>query len=152
MNARTHTKLEEFVKAQAPVYGQVRRELAAGRKQTHWIWFIFPQMEGLGFSSMSKKFGIASADEASNYLEHEVLGPRLRECVQLILALPNADISSILGPPDDMKFFSSMTLFAAVAPGKSIFTEALEKYFDGGKDEKTLALLQQSGNDISDQG
>src|SRR6266704_5688707 len=96
-------KFKEFTAAQNKVYDEVRRELGAGKKETHWIWFIFPQMLGLGFSRMSQKFGIASKAEAQSYLKHEVLGPRLRECTQLMLALSNRSISSILDSPDDLK-------------------------------------------------
>ena len=119
---RVESKLAEFVSAQDAVYDEVRRELAAGRKETHWIWFIFPQMAGLGRSSISAKFGIASKAEARSYLKHRVLGPRLRECTQLLLALPDKSIGSILGSPDDLKFRSSMTLFAASAPDEPIST------------------------------
>ena len=113
----TGATLADFVTAQDAVYDQVVRELAAGRKETHWIWFIFPQMAGLGSSSMSQKFGLTSKAEARGYLQHEVLGPRLRECTQLVLAVQGHSINSILGHPDDLKFRSSMTLFAAAAPG-----------------------------------
>jgi uncharacterized protein (DUF1810 family) len=99
----TEAKLAEFVAAQDEVYDQVVLELRAGRKETHWIWFIFPQMAGLGFSPMSQKFGIASKCEAQRYLQHKVLGSRLRECTQLLLALPDQDIDSIMGYPDNLK-------------------------------------------------
>lgn len=137
----TDIKLAEFVLAQNRVYDQVLRELAAGRKETHWIWFIFPQITGLGNSEMSRRFGIASQTEALSYLQHEVLGPRLRECTELILALPQREISSILGYPDDLKFHSSMTLFAAASPRELIFESALEKFFGGQPDPMTLRLL-----------
>src|SRR6266567_5012616 len=117
----TETKLAEFVAAQEEVYDRVRRELAAGRKETHWIWFIFPQMIGLGFSSMSRKFGIASKAEARSYLKHDILGPRLRECTQLMLVQSGRSIGSILGYPDDLKLRSSMTLFATAAPEEAIY-------------------------------
>jgi len=135
--------LAEFVAAQNAAYDQVLRELAAGRKETHWIWFIFPQATGLGFSAMSRRFGIASRAEAQSYLRHDVLGPRLRECTELMLASPSRDIRSILGDPDDLKFRSSMTLFAASAPEESIFKAALEKFFGGKPDALTLRLLQE---------
>jgi uncharacterized protein (DUF1810 family) len=135
-------RLAEFVAAQDPVYDEVLRELAAGRKETHWIWFIFPQLAGLGQSSMSKKFALASKAEARSYLEHPVLGPRLRECTRLMLASPNRSIAAILGPPDDLKFRSSMTLFAAAAPEEPIFEAALEKFFAGERDPLTLGLLR----------
>src|ERR1017187_9117886 len=100
-------KLAEFVAAQDAVYDQVLRELAAGRKETHWIWFIFPQMAGLGFSPKAKKFGLSSKADAQQYLKHKVLGARLRECTQIMLGLPDQHIDSILGYPDDLKFRSS---------------------------------------------
>ncbi|HYZ73311.1 MAG TPA: DUF1810 domain-containing protein, partial [Chthoniobacterales bacterium] len=122
----TESKLADFVAAQDVVYDQVLPELKAGRKQTHWIWFIFPQMIGLGVSAMSQRFGIASKSEAKEYLKHDVLGPRLRECTQLLLDLPSRNIDDILGYPDDLKFRSSMTLFAVVAPQETIFDDALK--------------------------
>lgn len=137
-------KLAEFVTAQELVYDRVQRELAAGRKESHWIWFIFPQMAGLGFSLMSRRFGIASKAEAQNYLLHPILGPRLRECTRLMLALPHGDIGSVMDSPDDLKFRSSMTLFAAAAPEEALFGAALEKFFDGQHDPLTLELLHQA--------
>ena len=142
----THPRFPEFVAAQDAVYDQVRRELQAGRKETHWIWFIFPQVAGLGFSSMSRKFGLASIAEARSYLKHEVLGPRLRECTQLMLAQSGRSIGSILGHPDDLKFRSSMTLFALAAPEESLFEAALEKFFEGQPDGSTIKLLQPSAD------
>jgi uncharacterized protein (DUF1810 family) len=139
----TETKLAEFVLAQDAVYDDVRRELAAGRKETHWIWFIFPQMAGLGSSFMSRKFGIASKAEARSYLDHVVLGPRLRECIQLMLSLPGRSIGSILGHPDDLKFRSCMTLFAAAAPEEPLFKAALEKFCAGERDPLTIRILEQ---------
>jgi uncharacterized protein (DUF1810 family) len=140
--AGTEAKLAEFVAAQNAVYDSVRCELKAGRKETHWIWFIFPQMAGLGSSFMSQKFGIASKAEAERYLAHAVLGPRLRECTQWMLSAPGRDIASILGHPDDLKFRSSMTLFAAAAPKEPLFEAALEKFFGGERDPITTRLLQ----------
>lgn len=135
-------KLEEFVTAQDLVYDQVLLELRAGKKQTHWIWFIFPQLAGLGTSSVAKNFGIDSQAEARSYLKNAVLGKRLRECTRLMLAVPHDDIGSIMGYPDDRKFRSCMTLFAAIAPqGEMIFEEALNKFFGGGRDPLTLKLL-----------
>jgi len=134
------TRLAEFVAAQDRVYYQVLRELAAGRKETHWIWFIFPQISGLGFSEMSQKFGIASKAEAQQYLADSILGLRLRECTELMLASPHRDIRAILGDPDDLKFRSSMTLFAAAAAQELIFKAALEKFFGGKPDPMTLRL------------
>lgn len=137
----TEARLADFIAAQNAVYDQVLCELKAGRKETHWIWFIFPQFTGLGFSPMSRRFGIASKAEAGSYLRHGILGPRLRECTKLMLASPHDDISAILGSPDDMKFRSSMTLFATVAPGESIFEAALEKFYGGEPDPLTISLL-----------
>jgi uncharacterized protein (DUF1810 family) len=144
---KTEAKLAELVKAQDAVYDDVRRELAAGRKETHWMWFIFPQMAGLGFSPMSQKFGITSKAEARSYLEHGVLGPRLRECTQFMLALADRNIDSILGYPDDLKFRSSMTLFAAAAADDSLFEAALDKFFGGEHDARTISLLRQMEKD-----
>jgi uncharacterized protein (DUF1810 family) len=140
----TETTLAEFVAAQNRVYDQVLRELTAGRKETHWIWFIFPQIMGLGLSGMSEKFGITSLAQAQCYLRHDVLGPRLRQCTELILASPHRDIRFILGDPDDLKFRSSMTLFAAAAPEESIFLAALEKFFGGEHDPLTISRLSDS--------
>jgi len=136
------TQFAEFVAAQDAVYDDVLRELAAGRKETHWIWFIFPQLAGLGLSSMSQKFGLSSKADALAYLEHDILGPRLRECTELTLGLSNRPIDQILGCPDDLKFRSSMTLFAVTAPEEPIFEAALEKFFGGQHDPLTIKLLQ----------
>ena len=141
---KTEEKFAEFLAAQKGVYDEVRSELAAGRKETHWIWFIFPQMAGLGYSPMARKFGIASREEAERYLDHAELGARLRECTRLMLSLPGDDIRAILGEPDDLKFRSCMTLFAEVAPGEGIFAAALEKYFGGKGDAVTKRLLEES--------
>ena len=113
--------LERFVVAQDPVFEDVQSELRAGAKTSHWMWFIFPQLKGLGSSQMSIEFGIASRDEAQAYLNHPILGPRLKECTRLILAAEAKFIRQILGPPDDLKFRSSMTLFAQVTADE-IFT------------------------------
>jgi len=139
----TDAKLAEFVEAQNAVYADVLRELAAGRKEMHWIWFIFPQIAGLGFSDMSRRFGIASRAEGQSYLRHDVLGPRLRECTELMLASPHRDIFAILGSPDDLKFRSSMTLFASAAPEESIFEAALEKFFGGKQDPLTIRRFRE---------
>lgn len=133
--------LERFMAAQAPVYPRVVSELRAGRKQSHWMWFIFPQIEGLGHSAMAQRYAIGSRAEAVAYLEHPVLGPRLRECTQLVSAVAGKDIHAILGSPDDMKFRSSMTLFANVTPDNTDFVTALQKYYDGEFDEATIARL-----------
>lgn len=133
--------LQRFVDAQAPVFNQVCQELRAGRKQSHWMWYVFPQLKGLGHSPMAEHFGIASRAEAEAYLQHPVLGPRLYECTQLVNLIGGRHISDILGYPDDMKFHSSMTLFAQVATDNQVFTEALDKYFGGKPDRATLARL-----------
>jgi uncharacterized protein (DUF1810 family) len=133
--------LERFVDAQAPVYEQVRREMAAGRKQSHWMWFIFPQIAGLGQSPMSIRFAIASLDEAKAYLAHPVLGPRLRECARLVLDVEGSSARDIFGSIDEMKFRSSMTLFSRAAPGEDVFQRCIDKYFAGGPDLATLARL-----------
>lgn len=133
--------LQRFVAAQAPVYPRVVSELRAGRKQSHWMWFIFPQIEGLGFSAMAQKYAIGSRAEALAYLDHPVLGPRLRECTRLVNAVAGRDIGDILGSPDDIKFKSSMTLFARVTPDNADFVAALHKYYDGEFDAATIARL-----------
>ena len=134
-------KLERFVDAQAPVYQQVRRELIAGRKQSHWMWFIFPQIAGLGQSPMSIRFAIASLDEARAYLAHPALGPRLRECARLALDVAGKTARDIFGSIDEIKFRSSMTLFAKAATDEDVFQRCLAKYFAGELDPATLARL-----------
>jgi uncharacterized protein (DUF1810 family) len=133
-------EFDHFVIAQNPVYDQVVRELAAGQKETHWMWFIFPQLDGLGHSPMAQCFALDDVDAARRYLAHEVLGPRLRECTQLTLNIRNRTAADVFGHPDDLKFRSSMTLFALCTPG-NIFDAALIKYFAGERDAKTLELL-----------
>jgi uncharacterized protein (DUF1810 family) len=134
--------LERFVEAQDPVYDRVCAELRNGRKSSHWMWFIFPQLRGLGSSAMAEKFSIASRDEAHAYLDHPILGPRLLECTALVNQIVSRSIEQIFGYPDDLKFRSSMTLFASVAPGAQVFKDALEKYFAGESDTRTLDLLR----------
>jgi uncharacterized protein (DUF1810 family) len=133
--------LKRFVDAQAPVYKRVVDELRQGRKQSHWMWFIFPQIKGLGSSAMANQFAIASRGEALAYLGHPILGPRLRECTRLAIAAPRRSIAEILGYPDDLKFRSSMTLFAAVAADGKEFADALDKFYDGKADPATLERL-----------
>jgi uncharacterized protein (DUF1810 family) len=133
--------LQRFVKAQNPVYEQVCAELRAGQKEGHWMWFVFPQLRGLGHSAMAIAFGIASRQEAAAYLDHVVLGPRLRECTRLVNILEGRSISQILGYPDDLKFRSSMTLFATVASDNQVFNDGLQKYFGGEPDRLTLEQL-----------
>ncbi|MCK1541805.1 DUF1810 domain-containing protein [Bradyrhizobium sp. 147] len=132
--------LERFIRAQDPVYRDVQGELARGRKQTHWMWFIFPQVAGLGVSAMSQRYAIGSRAEAQAYLAHPVLGARLIECTRLVLAVQGRTINAILGAPDDTKFRSSMTLFGAVS-NEPIFGEALARYFAGERDRATLEIL-----------
>lgn len=133
--------LERFIEAQAPVYDTALAELRAGRKRTHWMWFIFPQLAGLGRSAMAQKYAIASLDEARAYLAHPVLGARLRECCSAVAALNGLSANQIFSEPDDMKFRSSMTLFAHAAPDEVLFKECIAKYFGGVPDATTLALI-----------
>ena len=133
--------LQRFVDAQSPVYTHVVAELRRGRKQSHWIWFIFPQLAGLGHSAMAQRFAIASSEEAKAYLAHGILGPRLRECTALVNAVEGRTITQILGSPDDLKFCSSMTLFGAVS-GETEFASAIAKFYGGKQDGRTLDLLQ----------
>jgi uncharacterized protein (DUF1810 family) len=133
--------LQRFVDAQNPVYDQVCAELRRGRKGSHWMWFVFPQLEGLGRSAMARRFGIGSREEARAYLQHPVLGPRLRECTRLVLEVEGRTIAEILGCPDDMKFRSAMTLFARATADNRSFLDALTRYFSGQPDPATLALL-----------
>ena len=132
--------LERFVDAQAPVYQRVLAELRQGQKQSHWMWFIFPQLAGLGHSVMARRFAIASRDEAVAYLEHGILGPRLRQCTALVNAVQGRTIREILGSPDDLKFCSSMTLFGAVSSDPE-FAEPIVKFHGGTPDRRTLELL-----------
>ena len=134
--------LERFVAVQAGVIDRVLGELRAGRKQSHWMWFIFPQIAGLGRSPTAVHYAIASLDEARAYLAHPILGERLRECTRLVLDVKGKSAHDIFGSPDDLKFHSSMTLFAAAASGEQIFSQALEKYFAGRGDDVTLDRLR----------
>jgi len=138
--------LERFVSAQAAVFPQVLEELRAGEKRSHWIWFIFPQMKGLGHSSQSEYYGIGSLEEAAAYLRHPVLGARLRQCTLLVTQVEGRAISRILGYPDDLKFRSSMTLFARAAVEAGLdgteFNDALKKYFNSEGDPLTVAMLR----------
>jgi len=136
--------LRRFVDAQDPVYERVCTELRNGRKTSHWMWFVFPQVRGLGESQMAHTFGISSRAEAEAYLKHPVLGARLRECTRLVNLVEGRAIEEIFGYPDDLKFRSSMTLFASVAPEDQIFQDALEKYFGGELDPRTVQLLATS--------
>jgi len=133
--------LQRFANVQNPVYEKVCEELRKGLKEGHWIWFIFPQLRGLGHSAMATAFGISSRQEAAAYLDHAVLGPRLRECTRLVNLVEGREIDQILGYPDDLKFRSSMTLFASVASDNQVFKDALDKYFGGEPDPLTLDRL-----------
>jgi uncharacterized protein (DUF1810 family) len=140
-NAEDPYDLQRFVDAQDRVYDIVRAELRQGRKRSHWMWFIFPQIAGLGHSAMSMRYAISSLAEAEAYLKHPVLGPRLRECTRLVMLVEGRSAREILGSPDDMKFHSCLTLFANAAPEDSLFRDALEKYFDGAEDSLTAQKL-----------
>jgi uncharacterized protein (DUF1810 family) len=133
--------LSRFLSAQAADYETALAELRAGRKRSHWIWYVFPQLRGLGLSATSEQYGIAGTDEARTYLAHPVLGERLRQCVRAMLAHEDASAREVLGEIDVMKFRSCLTLFAAVAPEEPLFAEALERFFCGESDRKTLQLL-----------
>jgi uncharacterized protein (DUF1810 family) len=133
--------LRRFVDAQAPVYARVLRELAAGEKRTHWMWFVFPQISGLGHSAMARRFALGSLGEAKAYLAHPLLGPRLAVCTTTLLGLEGRTAEQIFGPPDDLKFRSSMTLFARAAEADAPYRAALAKYFGGADDPLTLELI-----------
>ena len=133
--------LQRFVDAQTPHLPTVLGELAAGRKRTHWMWFVFPQLRGLGHSSMARHFGLASRAQATAYLAHPVLGPRLRECVGLVLAVHGRSAHEIFGSPDDLKLRSCLTLFREIDGSDGLFAQALARCFDGQPDPMTLQLL-----------
>jgi uncharacterized protein (DUF1810 family) len=133
--------VERFLDAQDPIYGQVVEELRRGRKTGHWMWFVFPQLRGLGRSPTAQFYGLASADEARAYLAQPVLGQRLRQCVDLVLAVDGRSVHDIFGSPDDLKLRSSLTLFDHVAPHDPVFGRALDRLFGGVRDDRTLALL-----------
>ncbi|MBB3603996.1 uncharacterized protein (DUF1810 family) [Mycolicibacterium sp. BK556] len=133
--------LQRFVDAQDRVYEQVLAELRAGAKRSHWIWFIFPQLTGLGNSSTARRFGIGSLAEARAYLAHPVLGPRLHECTRLVTAIENASVDAIFGWPDNLKVRSSMTLFARATDDNADFLTVLDTFYGGEEDPRTLDLL-----------
>jgi uncharacterized protein (DUF1810 family) len=133
--------LERFREAQAAVYDDVVRELRAGRKRSHWMWFVFPQIDGLAHSATAKHYAIVDLDEARAYLADDVLGPRLRECTQILADLQAGSIEQILGFPDNLKLRSSMTLFTQATDNGDVFEAVLNKYFDGEPDQRTLDLL-----------
>jgi uncharacterized protein (DUF1810 family) len=133
--------LQRFVDAQRDVYGQVELELKAGRKESHWMWFVFPQLAGLGHSPIAQKFALSSLEEASAYLDHALLGPRLLCCTGLVTSLEGRSIEDIFGFPDYLKFHSSMTLFAHARADNRVFTDALRKYYRAEFDGRTMARL-----------
>jgi uncharacterized protein (DUF1810 family) len=133
--------LQRFVEAQDPVYERVRSEMLTGRKASHWMWFVFPQIAGLGYSSMAQRYAIGSRAEAAAYESHPVLGARLRECTGLVKAVEGRTAHEILGSPDDLKFRSCMTLFTLCAADPTPYREALDKYFGGETDPLTVARL-----------
>lgn len=134
--------LERFVVAQAGVYAAVQAELRAGRKRTHWMWFVFPQLRGLGSSSLAHAYGLASLAEARHYLAHPLLSQRLHACTELVLAIAGRSLTQIFGTPDDLKFRSSMTLFTLAADeANPPFERALQRYCDGRLDDRTVALI-----------
>lgn len=134
--------LERFVKAQEPDYARALSELRAGRKRSHWMWYVFPQIRGLGFSPMAQRYGISGLAEARAYLDHPVLGPRLRESAEALLAIEGASAHDIFGSPDDLKLRSSATLFSEASSRSSVFERLLEKFYDGERDSATLRLLE----------
>lgn len=133
--------LSRFVTAQEPLMPRVLQELRAGQKRSHWMWFVFPQLAGLGHSPMAQHYAIGSLAEAQAYLAHPVLGPRLIACTEAVNAVEGRSVHAIFGSPDDMKFRSSITLFALAEPGQTVFRSALDRYFDGAEDPRTVALL-----------
>ena len=133
--------LQRFVDAQEPVWHRVRAELQRGRKASHWMWFVFPQVAGLGSSPVAQHYALSGLDEARAYLAHPVLGPRLRECAQLAADVGTGSATEVFGYPDDLKLRSSMTLFARAAPDEPVFAAVLDRYFDGVADPRTLELL-----------
>ncbi|MFD1872149.1 DUF1810 domain-containing protein [Hymenobacter bucti] len=137
------SNLQRFLDAQATDYAQALAEIKAGRKRSHWMWYVFPQIQGLGFSETARFYGIQDLAEATAYLQHPVLGTRLVAICEALLPLPGSNATSIMGSPDDMKLRSSMTLFAAVPGAAPVFQAVLAKFFGGGQDDKTLRLLGQ---------
>jgi uncharacterized protein (DUF1810 family) len=134
--------LARFVEAQEHSYARALSEIRSGQKRSHWMWYIFPQFDGLGFSSTSRRYSIKSVAEADAYLRHPVLGPRLLESARATLALEGRSAVEVFGSPDDMKLRSSATLFASVSPAGSVFGQVLDRYFDGEPDDMTLRLLR----------
>ena len=135
------SSLEKFVSAQSRDYATALREIRNGRKRSHWIWYIFPQVQGLGMSSTAQYYGIRDLEEAKDYMEHPVLGPRLIEISEALLGLESSNPGAVMGFPDDLKLCSSMTLFELAAPEEKVFSKVLEKFYGGRRDELTLRIL-----------
>lgn len=133
--------LERFVRAQEHSYDAALREIRGGRKRSHWIWYIFPQLDGLGYSPTAQYYGIRDLEQAKDYMAHPVLGPRLVEISEALLALPSSDPGAVMGYPDDLKLCSSMTLFELAAPDQPVFGKVLDKFYGGRRDPLTLRLL-----------
>jgi uncharacterized protein (DUF1810 family) len=140
--------LDRFVEAQKDLYDQALAEIRGGRKYSHWMWFIFPQFDGLGFSAISKLYAIKSLAEARAYLNHPILGPRLVECAEAAIAIPRRSAPEVFGCPDDMKLKSCATLFACVSPPASVFERLLGRYFQCQRDEQTLRLLSMAKDEL----
>jgi uncharacterized protein (DUF1810 family) len=140
--------LGRFVRAQEDDYERALSEISSGRKLTHWMWYIFPQIDGLAFSSTSKHYAIKSVEEARAYLAHPDLGPRLLACAEVVVRVEGRTATQIMGSPDDMKLRSSATLFACVSPPGSVFDRVLTKYYQGRRDEKTIQLLGRSRSPV----
>lgn len=139
------SSLQRFLSAQATTYKTAHIELSKGRKESHWMWFIFPQIQGLGLSETAKHYAIRDLDEAAAFMHHPVLGPRLIAISEVLLGLESADASYVFGSPDDLKLKSSMTLFAALPDAHPVFQSVLQKFFDGEKDRRTLTILATEG-------
>jgi len=148
MTATDPYDLARFVEAQARNYRQALTEIKAGRKQSHWMWYVFPQCDGLGNSPTSRHYAIKSVEEARAYLAHPVLGPRLVECADALLRTEGRSAHDIFGSPDDLKLRSSATLFASVSTPGSVFDRIIERYFDGEPDDRTMALISKSGGSV----
>jgi uncharacterized protein (DUF1810 family) len=141
--------LGRFVRAQQDDYERALSEITSGQKRTHWMWYIFPQLDGLAFSPTSKRYAIKSIEEARAYLEHPILGPRLLNCAEAALGVEGRSVTEIFGSPDDLKLKSCATLFACISPPGSMFDRLLEKYFRGARDGKTLELLGRETGHVS---
>ena len=135
------SSLEKFVTAQKRDYATALQEIRNGRKRSHWIWYIFPQIQGLGMSSTAQFYGIRDLEEAKDYMEHPVLGPRLIEISEALLSLESSNPGAVMGFPDDLKLCSSMTLFELAAPEEKVFSQVLEKFYGGRRDDLTLRIL-----------